>query len=109
MDGLTFHVTWDYPSDDHGVALGQGSLRDQLLTCAVWDVTDSAAWAELVHSEITDVLIFWGAEADRTWYPQDLELRLATGVRIFFRAGGDSIEVIFGEELARKYRVGPYS
>jgi hypothetical protein len=130
----SFHVTWDDEFFSHGLTVRPGSLGENLLDPAVWDVTRGGGWGTLVGSRITGANLYWlpvpaepgqpnnpSASIDsHRRYPQDLVLEFETGPSLYASAaqydpdrdalsgGYDGLVVLFGEELARRYGLGSH-
>ena len=165
---------WDWVFMSHHIALRDGSIRDDIIDCAVRDVTTDPAWAGLLHQPITEARLYWGmweildnpgftraeieaeirrkkatnpgyltnrsfvlkdlsdimetlraarpkTPVEQVHYPQDLVLTVASGDNIYLCARNyrevpddmfparDDIIVIFREDMARHYHVGPHA
>jgi hypothetical protein len=122
----TFQVTWDDQFHPYGLTVRPGSLGEELLDPAVWDVTQGGGWAALIGARITAASLHWAtaepAEPDRPRpsYPRDLVLEFEAGAPVYLSAaqydperdalsdGYDGLVVLFGQQLARHYRLGPH-
>lgn len=121
--GRVFSITWDWSFACYGLMVHEGSLATMLSDYAMWDVSNDSGWAPLIGGKITDVTVYWAKELrESVWipYPLVIVLRFSTGERVFLCAamnpyetdeldkGADEVTVIFSEDIARRYHVGPY-
>jgi hypothetical protein len=123
VSGEIFSITWNGQSYGYGLMLQPGSIVQQIADAAVWDVTSTSRWRDILHVPINEVVVHWSWVEDnggRIYYPQDLEIRFASDKRIFLSAAeylpeqdalfpmSDNIVVIFDDDTARHYDVGPF-
>ncbi len=88
-----------------------------------YDVSGEAGWHSHLGQVIRQIRIFWSFwedEGQKLWYPQDLELSFEDGSKVWMGAylymapydylfpSGDELLVVFDQEAARKYCMGPY-
>ncbi len=114
---------WDREFVQYNISMRHGTIQDDLLTCAIRDVTTDPAWFGLLHKRIDSVQIYWGEwiiDGAQVWYPQDVEVGFETGAKVYlcasqyreeqdgFDSSMDEITVIFREDMARLYHVGSY-
>ncbi len=124
-DGSIFGIIWDDEFTQFGIGVYRQSLSDQLNDPRVWLVTSEPHWAGLIGQVIENVSVYWSWEQyaghERQAYPQDIALEFDNGSRVFFSAAqfnsksgqlwgtSDDIVVIFDEDSAKRYGVGPYA
>lgn len=125
-DGSVFGVIWDGEFFQYGVGVVNKSLADQLGDSKVFDVSSDVNWACLIGQSIVNVKVYWSwvqyeGEAEKIYYPQELEVEFENGSIVYFSASryneekdslwgiSDDIAVVFGREAAQKYCIGPYA
>jgi hypothetical protein len=124
--GELFDVIWDKEFVQYNLSLRNGSLREEFLNgiVAVRDVTTEPNWRRLQHQPISEVRVYWSRqEVDgvRTFYPQTIEITFAEADKVYLSAASyrpsrdelwsvsDDVLVIFRDEVAQRYHVGPYA
>ncbi|MGC1238474.1 MAG: hypothetical protein WA860_06765 [Acidimicrobiales bacterium] len=93
-DQESFTIGWDVPSEAEGVWLREGaSLGEPFSAVAVWDVSTSPRWAELLGSQLTDIEFRYRTEeATFGWFNELITLTI----------GKAKIYVFLGEVNANK-------
>lgn len=122
-DGQILGITWGTEFIQYGLSLVDGSVQATVVDAAVWDVGTQSRWASLLGQQVTGSILYWREDdiLDPHVYPEDLELRFATGTRVFlcaqqylpesdmFFGMSDQVSVFFDEDVAQRYRVGPFA
>ncbi len=124
-DGSIFGFIWDGEYFQYGVGILRSSLQDEVKVAKVWDVTKEQHWTDIVGNSVVKTRVYWSSVQDqgeeKQFYPQDVELEFDDGSLVFFSASqyredtdtlwgmSDDIAVIFGENAAKKYKIGPFA
>ena len=124
-DGTVFYLTWGAEFEQYGLTIQRDALHD-VSAVRVWDVTGCSRWTPLLGQEITAAGTFWSwispgeNGAERSDYPQDIQLTFESGERVFlsayevredgFRMGMmDNVTVFFDSTVAESHQVGPFA
>ncbi len=120
-NGDRFFIQWGWLFTQYCLALEPSGHWD----ChRVWDVSQASRWSTLLRTEVIDTQLFWYETGqddpdDHSHFPQDIGITFANGNQVYVsaleiregnRALGsmDHITVIFDQETAKKYCVGPW-
>jgi hypothetical protein len=122
--GRVFGFTWGSEFIQYGLSFHSHSLKDELLNASSLDVSNQSRWVSLLHQRIHQATIYWHTfvrDGVQKRFPQDLELIFESGAKVFICARiyqttsdelfpfADEIAVIFNDQLAQQYHVGPYA
>ncbi len=124
--GQTVAVTWGSEFSHYGLWLLDRPLMGTVLAgpgVVVRDVTEWPSWAALLPHPVVAARVRWDRlfDDDRSPAPWCLDLSFSSGATVYVCAaqyladrdelfvGGDEIAVVFRDEMARRYRVGPYA
>lgn len=124
VSGRFFYATWDSTFDQFGILLKEGRMVGNIIRdaedWAIIDVTDTSRWAAVLRDTTIEIRTFWWPAIYSPIVPGDIELTFASGQRIYVGAREpvnegkgllgtlDHVSVIFDDEMARRYEVGPY-
>lgn len=122
--GQIFSITWGDEFVQYGISISENSLTMNVIDVRVWDVTMASRWSSIIGQMIVDIDTYWSwveSDDERQYYPQDIRLVFESGQSVFLSAAqyvedsdellgfADEVTVIFSDDVARHYRVGPYA
>jgi len=121
-NGKSFYMIWDSQKVQYDLKLKSGQLTNELnpdSNTAAHDVSSLQEWAERINQKITSIESYWSfvrssALGQKTWYPQDLEIKFDNGLNTIISAievtsegqiyaMADHISIFFDTETASKY------
>lgn len=122
--GELFSVTWNNHFYYYGIDVWQHQLMGPDAQYKMWDVTHESRWSSLLHKPIHEVIVYWAWNEDmqkqKTYVPQDMELRFVSGKRLWLSAATymkdrdalfpmcDEVTVIFDDDVAQRYQIGQF-
>jgi len=122
-----FCVIWDAEFYQYGLSVNERPCENELHDPTVWDVVSDSNWVSLLHRKIRGVEVYWSyfenlEDGSRYYYPQGMEITFERDDKIFLSAaeihpdtgelwaeGTDNMVVIFSDDVARRYCLGPYA
>jgi len=125
--GRIFCMVTDSEFYPYGLSLREWSCENELHDPTVWDVVSDSNWVPLLNRKIRGVRVYWSyfeelEDGSRYYYPQDMEVTYEHDNKIFLSAaeidpdtgevwatGTDNMVVIFSDDAARRYCLGPYA
>ncbi len=121
--GKVFSITWDAAFVEYGLCVCARSMAEIVVGPRKWDVSVESRWSKLIGERVIRVDVYWL----RAWendpevieYPQDLCLSFSNGEVVFISATEclpnsglfgmmDNILVVFGDESAKAFGLGPH-
>jgi hypothetical protein len=124
-DGSTIGIIWDGEYFQYGVGVFKCSTASHLTVFNAWDALKENQWASLINVSITEAKVHWSwaqyEGQEKHDYPQELEIQFENGSIVFFSASqydnardilrgmSDDIAVVFGNDSAKNYGIGPYA
>jgi hypothetical protein len=122
-EGTVFCAVWEMAGLNEGLAFREERLRPKRLVAdcafAIWEVHRASGWSGAVGAPVQDVHLFW----DRPESSADLcchAVELLVGAHLVVLTLGeerdgkfsyqpDNVAVVFGEDAARRLRVGRFA
>ncbi len=126
--GRSCCITWDATFFQYGLGVFVDTASAEVLSGLSYAVTDDPEWVPFIGCKIVNVESYWAwvadnmaANANRTYFPQDLRLAFDNNRSIYLSAAQfvndsgklfgmcDNVLIVFNDDVAAHHKIGPWA
>lgn len=121
-----FSITWSSKLGIYGLDVSEASLSNRLVNYSRWNASQDVCWVKNIGVPLEEVEVYWAQSPSETdapplICPHSIGIAFSNASKVYIAAAqyiehrddfllmSDAITVVFAEETARNYGIGPFN